>query len=362
MTMKRSIAPLLTETTIILLIVGMVAASLVAYHRSGGPAPLSNWEKEKVSLSQKTSALERENRTLRESVRALEADLAERAASTGSRADPLIDIKELQERRDRAQTSARTATVQVAKTRKALAALEEQLDRKKTQLETMSRAAAAEEAAQAGARESLRKEVEKLTRQETTAAKRAEAAGAELVRVNQALARLETTLGERQAELKTLSEEVAHRENASKQTARTLASEIEALKIQRELAERQVDAGKSQAERLRREVDALQTKLRADQARFKSVEDAIRRRKAALETLPSPRPEQTPAQATNRNLCLEAWARVAAEPKARARLAELREKIAAAETELCELNKRRAAAKESLGPPTNEPDSPRQEP
>lgn len=450
MKMKRSIAPLWTEAALILLIVGVAVVGVVTYQRSDRAAPLSAWEKERVGLTQRAGALERENRTLRDTVRALEARIAQRADATGTRARLLTEIEELHKRRDRAQASAQTASTEVDKTRKVLAVLEEQLDEKRTHLETMSAAAiqnqtalaearhsyredleslaakkteatkraeaatadvvrikrtlsalestlgerraelstlseeiaenrktlsalndqleekksnletasetaSRKEAALTKARDSLHTELENLTQQKATASKRTDAARAELVRVTQTLAALESTLGERRAELARLSEKVTRQEGASKLTARTLTSEIEALKIQRDLTERQVDAGKSQAERLRQEVDALQTKRRAQQAKLKSIEDAVRRRKAALDALPTRPTAQTPAQLTDRNVCLEAWARVAAEPKARARLADLREKIAAAETELCELNKRHKAAKEKLKSSVKEP-------
>lgn len=455
MKMKRSIAPLWTEAALILLIVAVAVVGVVAYQRSDRPAPLSAWEKERLALTQRADALERENRSLRDTVRALETRLSQRSDSTAIRTSLLTEIKEMHKRRDRAAASAQTAVAKADKARGALAALEAQLGEKETHLETMNEAAARIEAALAKARDahrneleslaeketaagkqaeaaaagvvrvkrtlgaleatlgerrteltavskaiaeyretlaalndrldrkstevetmretasrkeaaltktrdSLLKELENLTQQETAAAKRTEAARAELVRVNQELAALETTLGERRAKLAKLSEEVARREDVSIQTTRTLTSEIEALKIQRDLAERQVDTGKSQAERLRQEVDALQTKRRAQQAKLKSVEDAVRRREAALDALSAPPTVQTPAQLTDRNVCLEAWARVAAEPKARARLANLREKIAAAETELCELNKRHKAAKDKLKPSASEPNRPRQ--
>jgi len=225
----------------------------------------------------------------------------------------------------------------------------------------MSEAASREEAAAAKARDSLRRELEDLTQQKIAAAMRTKTARAELARVQRALSALETTLDERQAELTTVSAEVTRQKSISKQATGTLASELEALKIQRDLAERQVQSGKSRAERLRQEVATLQTKLHARQAQLKSIEDAVRRRKAALDTLPPPRAELTPAQITDRDVCLEAWARVAAEPKARARLTKLRKQIAAAETELCELNKRPEAAKEKLGSSTNRPSRPRQQ-
>lgn len=450
MKMKRSIAPFWTEAALILLIVGVAVAGVVAYQRSDRPAPLSAWEKERLALTRKADALERENRTLRESVRALETRLARRTDAPDTRAALSAEIEDLHNRRDRARATARTAEADAEKARRALTALEDQIGRKKTHLETMTTAAAEnkaalietrkslrkelesltakrteaakradaaateasrnkkaigalettletrraelaavskeiadkrqalaalgdqadresirlettrdtaarETAAMAKTKDSLRKEVEALTQQEAAAAKRTEAARAELVRVTQTLAALETTLESRRAELAKLSEKVVRREDASAQTARTLTSEIEALKIQRDLAERQVEEGKSQAERLRQEVDALQNKRRAQQAKLKSVEDAVRRREAALEAIPTPPPAQSPAQLTDRNVCLEAWARVAAEPKARARLAQLRAKIAAAETELCELNERHKAAKEKLNPSASEP-------
>ncbi len=455
MKMKKSIAPFWTEAALILLIVGVAVAGVVAYQRSDRSAPLSAWEKERLALTRKADALERENRTLRESVRALEARLAQRAGLTDTRAALSTDIAELHKRRDRARASAQAAAAEAEMARRTLAALEQQIDKKKTHLESMSAAAAEKKAALIKTRESLRQELESLTAKKTEAAKRAKAAAADVIRINQRLGALETTLGARQAELtavsteiadkrkalaalgdqadresarlettrdaaareaaalaetreslrkelealtrqeaaaakrieaaraellrvtKTLtalettletrraelarmSEKVARREDASARTARTLTSEIEALKIQRDLAERQVDEGKSQAVRLRQEVDALQTKRRAQQAKLKSVEDALRRRKAALEAIPAPPAVQTPPPLTDRTVCLEAWARVAAEPKARARLAQLRQKIAAAETELCELNKRHKAAKEKLNPSTPEPSGGRQ--
>lgn len=453
MKMKRSIAPLLTEAALILLIVGVAVVSVILTYRPDGPAAPSAWDKEKLSLTQKADALEQKNRTLRDTVRVLEARIAQQEGSTGTRADLLTEIEELRKRRDRARASTQTAAAEVDETRKALAALEEQLGREKTKLETMRAAASRTEAdlakvrdslrkkreslaeketeaakraeaaaadvirikqtlstlettlgerqaaltalskqaaktrktltalnnqieqrkahlkttneaasqkdtAMAKARDSLRKELESLTQQENAAAKRTAAARAELVRVNQALAVLETTLGERRTELATMSEDVARQRNAATEAARTLKSEIEVLNIQRDLAERHVESGKSRAERLRQEFAALQKKLRAKQAQLKSVEDAVRRRRAALDALPAAPTTQTPAQLTDKTVCLEAWARVAAEPKARARLARLRNQIAAAETELCELNKRHKAAKEKLGSSANTPSRP----
>lgn len=455
MKMKRSIAPLWTEAALILLIVGVAVVGVVAYQRSDRPTPLSAWEKEKLSLTRKADALERKNRALRDTVRALEARIAQREDPTGRHANLLAEIEELHKRRNRAQASAQTAEAEVAKTRNALTALDEQLGQERRQLRAMSEAAVRKEAALTKARNALSKQLEDLAEKKTTAAKHAESAAAEVVRVKQALAALETTFGARQAELTVLSEEIAQNrktlaaldnqigqkkthlettsEAASRKEAalakdrdsrrqalerltqqetavvkrtetaraelvrvkqalsaleitlrerrteltkvseetarqkrisvkaiRALTSEFEALKIQRDLIQRQVDSGKSQGERLRQEANALQIKLRAKQSELKSVEDAVRQRKAALDTLPPPPTVQTPVQLTDKRVCLEAWARVAAEPKARARLAKLRGQIAAAETELCELNKQHKAAKEKLKPSASEPNRPRQ--
>ncbi|MCG8543028.1 MAG: hypothetical protein MJE12_02350 [Alphaproteobacteria bacterium] len=292
-------------------------------------------------------ALDSERKDKQARLKALTEEIGRRESETGRSSIALrAEIDELTNRRYRAEEAAKGAEASVERIKQTLGTLTDQARTKQDELTALNKDIEVKKSESEEAAAALRAKLSDLESRRQTAAAETKAAEDKARQAKSAMAKIENALTGKQSALATLARDFALKEAEASKASIALAAELDELKNRRAEADQRSKAAESQAERIRQELTALDRTLRTKQANLRSLDAAIRQRQTTLREKPAAPPAQprVPVQDFDQRVCLEAWARIVAEPESRAKLAELRASIAAAQSELDTLNDRRQSA------------------